>query len=125
MKISMYNNNNLQLEGRVANVKEYARDKAANIVLAIEAGKGKDGIPKEAQFIQLKSFVPASYNNMRKGMKVRVYGHISTSRYEKGGQMVYSTDLVADFVRFLETRKQAEGREACKYNERMEDYYAM
>ncbi len=112
MKISVYDNNRLELQGRVASIKEYAPGKAANISLALDGGKEKDGGKKEAQYIQLKSFTPASYNEVKVGMKVHVYGHVSPNKYEKDGQVVYATDLVADYIDFLESKATVEAREA-------------
>ena len=96
-KINIYTNNSLQLQGRVGSVKEYAAGKAANISIAIEGGKDKDGGQKETQYIQLKSFTPASYNTVKVGMKVRVYGHVSPNKYEKNGETV-QTGFTKDMV---------------------------
>jgi len=114
MKIDFYTNNMLQMQGRIASVKEYSAGKAANINLAIDNGRDKDGNERAPIFIQLKSFTPASYNAVKVGMKVRVYGHIQPSRYEKNGETVYEQDLVADFVEFLESRAVVEEREERK-----------
>ncbi|WP_187820317.1 single-stranded DNA-binding protein [Pasteuria penetrans] len=37
---------------------------------------------------------------------VAVEGRIQTGKYEKDGRTVYTTDVVADDVRFLDTRSQ-------------------
>lgn len=114
MKINQYTNNQLQLQGRVASVKEYSAGKAANVTLAIDNGKDKDGNQRDPQYIQLKSFTPASYNAVKVGMKVRVYGHVAPNKYDKNGETVYDTDLVADYIDFLESKATVDAREAAK-----------
>ena len=45
-----------------------------------------------------------------KGSLVAVEGRIQTGSYERDGQRVYTTDVVADSVQFLETRAQSQSR---------------
>ena len=45
-----------------------------------------------------------------KGSLVAVEGRIQTGSYEKDGQRIYTTDVVADSVQFLETRSQSQNR---------------
>lgn len=45
-----------------------------------------------------------------KGSLVAVEGRIQTGSYEKDGQRVYTTDVVADSVQFLETKSQSQSR---------------
>lgn len=113
MKINFNTNNSIQMQGRIASVKEYSAGKAANFTVAVDNGKDKDG-NELTQFIQLKSFLPSCYNMLKVGMKVRVYGHIQPNKYEKNGEMVYEQDLVSDFVEFLESRTVTEEREQRK-----------
>ena len=47
---------------------------------------------------------------MTKGSLVAVTGRIQTGSYEKDGQRVYTTDVVADSVQFLESKAQSENR---------------
>ena len=47
---------------------------------------------------------------------VRVYGHVSPNKYEKNGETRYETDLVADFIEFLESRAIVDAREESKNN---------
>lgn len=46
---------------------------------------------------------------VRKGNKIGIHGHISTRSYDKNGQKVYVTEVVADEVEFLEKREQKNG----------------
>ena len=45
-----------------------------------------------------------------KGSLVAVEGRIQTGSYEKDGQRIYTTDVVADSVQFLETKSQSQSR---------------
>lgn len=45
-----------------------------------------------------------------KGSLVAVEGRIQTGSYEKDGQRVFTTDVVADSVQFLETKSQSQNR---------------
>ena len=45
-----------------------------------------------------------------KGSLVAVEGRIQTGSYEKDGQRIYTTDVVADSVQFLESKAQSESR---------------
>ena len=116
MRINMFTNNRLELEGRIAAVKEYSVEKeAANVTIAIDNGKDKNGETKPASFIQLKSFSRKVYGILKNGMKVRVYGHVATSEYEtKDNVKKYSTDLIADCIEFLESKSVIDNREALK-----------
>ncbi len=40
-----------------------------------------------------------------KGSQIYVEGRLESSEYEKNGQRVYSTDLIATFIKYLDTRK--------------------
>lgn len=46
-----------------------------------------------------------------KGSLVAVDGRIQTGSYEKDGKKVYTTDVVAENVRFLDTKKSSENRQ--------------
>ena len=45
-----------------------------------------------------------------KGSLVAVEGRIQTGSYEKDGQRIYTTDVVADNVQFLESKAQSQNR---------------
>lgn len=45
-----------------------------------------------------------------KGSLVSVEGRIQTGSYEKDGQRIYTTDVVADSVQFLESKSQSQNR---------------
>ena len=52
-----------------------------------------------------------------KGSLVAVEGRIQTGSYEKDGQRVYTTDVVADSVQFLESKAQSENRMSSDNND--------
>lgn len=120
MKYSINPYNTLQLQGNIVKVQEYSANKAASITIAVNNGKDKDGNERTPLFIQLKSFTPASYNAIKVGMKVRVYGHIQPNRYEKNGETIYSTDLIAEFIDFLESKAAVEAREERRTQEMLQ-----
>ena len=105
MKINVFSNNMLQLQGRVVSVNEYVAGKVANVTVAIANGRNTN-----TQFISLKSFAPASYSRVKIGTMVRIFGHISPNKYEKDGVIKYETDLVADYLEFLESKATVEAR---------------
>ena len=45
-----------------------------------------------------------------KGSLVAIEGRIQTGSYEKDGQRIYTTDVVADTVQFLESKSQSQNR---------------
>lgn len=55
---------------------------------------------------------------LSKGSLVAVEGRIQTGSYEKDGKKVYTTDVVADTVKFLDSKKSNESRtnEATPYD---------
>lgn len=113
MIIQVDTNNKTELKGRVVAVHEYSKDKAANIVLSIET-KLKNGQVKAVN-IQTKCFTPAAYNATKVGMLVQLTCHLVPSNYKnKDGQTVYSQDVIADYIEFLEAKSVVEAREAAK-----------
>jgi len=68
-----------------------------------------------ADFISCVAFnQPADFLGQyaRKGAMIGVDGRIQTGSYERDGQRVYTTDVVAENVRLLESRSQSEQRPA-------------
>ena len=50
-------------------------------------------------------------NYLDKGSQVSVEGRIQTGSYDKDGQRVYTTDIVADTVQFLERKSSRSGQD--------------
>src|SRR5699024_1943456 len=104
--------NNVQLIGRLTKDVDmkYTPNGVAvsNFTLAVNRPfKNKNG-EYEADFIRIQVWrKPAENvaNYCKKGSQVAVTGRIQTSSFEgQDGQMVYMTEVVADYVQFLDTR---------------------
>lgn len=114
MKQITYSDNYLRLKGRIMEIHEYGKD-VANITLSVENhSEPKNGKPAAPINIQLKCFTPAAYNTAKVGMFVEITGRVTTGHYKKNGADVYSQDLVADYIEFLESKQVVEAREAAK-----------
>lgn len=112
MRTSILTNNQFDLMGRVSqDVNEYGNG-VASISLAMNNGKDSEGNAGKTYYLQIKSFQKSVYSLIRKGMMLRCIGHIQPNIYEKNGSKIYSTDLVADYIGFLETKEQVAMRMA-------------
>ena len=61
---------------------------------------------KTAEFIERYFF---------KGMKIGIQGHIQTGSYQnKDNQTIYTTDVIADQVEFVESKSNSEPKETTK-----------
>ena len=68
---------------------------------------------READFINIVAWRNQAENVKKyvsKGSLVAVEGRIQTGSYEKDGQRIYTTDVVADNVQFLESKSQSQNR---------------
>ena len=106
--------NNVQLIGRLTKDVEikYANEMAiARFTVAIDRPAKKDGT-KEADFPRVVCFGKQAENCdkfLRKGKLVAVDGRIQTGSYENGdGNKVFTCDVVANRVEFLEWDKKKE-----------------
>lgn len=69
------------------------------------------GDRKQTNFLNVVVFGKIAENcekYLKKGSKVAVMGRIQTGSYEKNGQKVYTTDVVAQNVEFLSTAEKKE-----------------
>lgn len=77
----------------------------ATFTLAIDRGKDKNGESRGTDFPRVSVFGRQAENCERfldKGRLVGIQGRIQTGSYDKGGQKVFTTDIIADRVEFLE-----------------------
>lgn len=77
----------------------------ANFSIAIDRGKDKNGNDRGTDFPRITVFGRQAENcekYLKKGLLVGIAGRIQTGSYEKDGQKIYTTDVVADRVEFLE-----------------------
>lgn len=80
----------------------------AKFSLAVDRGKKTNGEDAGADFPSITCFgktaeVVEKYT--AKGRKILVQGRIQTGSYEKDGHRVYTTDVIADRIEFLDSVK--------------------
>ena len=83
----------------------------ARFTLAVDRGFKNQQGEKQADFIPITVWRTQAENcakHLQKGRLVAVVGRIQTGSYDKDGQRHYTTDVVADEVRFLEWREKSE-----------------
>ena len=79
-----------------------------NFTLAVSRGYGKD---QEADFINCVAWEKTAENianYLAKGSKVGVQGRIQVSSYDKDGEKRYKTEVVAQHVEFLGSKKDGQ-----------------
>lgn len=109
--------NSVQLIGRLTRDPEVrytsgTQTAVATFKIAIDRPPRKDG-EKEADFPRIIVFGSQAENcekYLMKGLMVGIQGRVQTGSYEnKNGETVYTTDIVASRVEFLEWKKKDEG----------------
>ena len=86
---------------------------SVRFTLAVNRTFSNQNGEREADFINCIAWRNQAENMNKyvsKGSLVAVEGRIQTGSYEKDGQRVYTTDVVADSVQFLESKAQSENR---------------
>ncbi len=76
--------------------------------VAVSRRRGEDN---DADFIGITAWRATAENCakfLKKGSKVAISGNIKTGSYEKEGQKVYTTEVVAQEVEFLSTRNSGD-----------------
>ena len=109
--------NKVVLIGRVTRDPEL-RYTASNIpstrfTLAVNRPFENQNGEREADFINVVVWRKQEKKKKKyvtKGSLIAVEGRIQTGSYEKDGQRVYTTDVVADNVQFLESKSQSQNR---------------
>ena len=84
----------------------------ARFTIAVDRQRGGRDGEQTADFIGIVCFGKTAElveKYMSKGRLVGVTGRIQTGSYEKDGRKVYTTDVVADRVEFLDRGDKAEG----------------
>ena len=97
--------NNVVLIGRLTRDPEVRYTESQLAVARFSIAVDKNGKDKGADFPSIAVFGKQAENcekYLNKGRKVAIQGHIQTGSYEKDGRKVYTTDVVADRVEFLE-----------------------
>ena len=105
--------NTVQLIGRLTKDPEvrYTTNQTAvaRFTIAINKGKDKDGKDLGADYPSIVAFGKTAElveKYVNKGRLVGVTGRIQTGSYEKDGKKYYTTDIIADRVEFLESKKE-------------------
>lgn len=111
--------NNVILIGRLTKKPEleYTAGNTAVTKVTIAVDRMKEG----ADFILITIFgkqAESTCRYMDKGRQIAVSGRIQTGSYEKNGQKIYRTDVIADRVEFLGS---AEKHDEPRYND-YDDY---
>jgi len=79
----------------------------ARMTLAVDRRKKKDGT-QEADFPSVVAWGKTAEfceKYLAKGKKILVEGRIQTGSYEKDGQKIYTTDVVAENIEFAESKR--------------------
>lgn len=87
--------------------------KVLNFTLAVKRRKSKNSNAPEADFINCKAFnVTADNMNsyLKKGSQIGLKGRLQAGSYEdrNTGKKVFYTEVLADEVEFLESKKEAQ-----------------
>ena len=109
--------NKVVLIGRVTRDPElrYTASNIPNVrfTLAVNRPFENQNGEREADFINIVVWRKQAENVKKyvtKGSLIAVEGRIQTGRYERDGQRVYTTDVVADNVQFLESKSQSQDK---------------
>ena len=93
----------------------YSQDGKARAEFTLALNRTKEGADFP-RFIAWDKQAEVAEKYLRKGMKIAVEGHIHTGSYEKDGSKVYTTDIYADRIEFLEKKKADEPEEGVGTN---------
>ena len=78
--------------------------------IAIDRGRDKEGNSRGADFLNIIAFGKTAESVAKftgKGLRVAVIGRIQTGSYDdKEGRKVYTTDIVADRVKFIDWKEK-------------------
>lgn len=99
----------------------------ARFSVAIDRGKDKNGKDRGADFPNCVAFGRTAENLEKfsgKGLRVAITGHITTGSYEKNGQKVYTQDVTADRVQFLDWKGQSDAERAANAAPSADQSYA-
>ena len=103
--------NRVILIGRLTRDPEARTSQGGEPVARFTLAVDRRGRERAADFIGCVAFGKTAESvgqYLRKGSRVGVCGRIQTGSYERDGRKVYTTDVIADEVEFLEIRGVAE-----------------
>lgn len=121
--------NRVELIGRLTRDPElrYTSSNIANVrfTLAVNRNFTSQNGEQETDFISVVVWRKQAENVSKyisKGSLVAVEGRIQTGSYEKDGQRIYTTDVVADNVQFLETKRESQAKNNTNNNITPQDF---
>lgn len=108
--------NQTQLIGRLTKDPEISYTQSgiarARFTLAVNRTFKNQNNENEADFIQIEAWrktAENAANYLKKGSLTGITGSIRTGSYERDGQRIYFTNVVADSIQFLEPRNSTGG----------------
>ena len=100
----------------------------ASFSIACDRGRDREGNDRGADYPWIKVFGKQAENYgkwLYKGRQVAIRGRINTGNYtDKNGNKVYTTDVVAEEVKFLGSKKDDEGQIKRRSQAAGDDTYA-
>lgn len=100
----------------------------ASFPIACDRGRDREGNDRGADYPLIKVFGKQAENCgkwLYKGRQVAIRGRINTGNYtDKNGNKVYTTDVVAEQVMFLGSKKDDEGQIKRRSQATRDDTYA-
>ncbi|AVK85291.1 single-stranded DNA-binding protein [Lysinibacillus sp. B2A1] len=87
----------------------------AQFTLAVNRSFANQSGEREADFIQIQAWrkqAENAANYLKKGSLVGIDGKLQSGSYERDGQRIYFTNVVADSIQFLEPRNSAGGSQS-------------
>ena len=101
--------NNVQLIGRITKDIELRQTASGTAVTRFTVAVDRRKKDTGTDFVRCSAFGKTAElmeKYVSKGDRLGVVGHIKTGSYERDGQKVYTVDVIAESVEFLEPRKQ-------------------
>lgn len=100
----------------VVNYAAATQTAVARFTVALDRGRDKNGENRGADFPNCVAFGKTAENLERysgKGLRVQVTGHLQTGSYDdKDGKKVYTTDVIADRIEFIDWKTAAGSNDA-------------
>ena len=99
----------------------------ARFTVAVDRGKDKDGNDRGADFITCVAFGRTAENLEKfsgKGLRVAVTGSITTGSYEKDCQTVFTTEITAHKVEFIDWKESGGQKQSQKPAEQAPEGFA-
>lgn len=103
--------NNITLIGRLTKDVEVRQGNNGKAFAKVSVAVNRPGKDNEADFPRVTIFGTQAENLAKyqgKGSLIAIEGHITTGNYEKDGETIYTTDIIADRVEFLSWNKESE-----------------